>query len=188
MALIDFGPFCLDTANSRLLRDGAAIKLRPKAFRVLKVLIQNQERNVTHDQMIREAWNGELVSKHTVVVTILEVKKALQDCGSWIRYRPKLGYCLEVPRAEDLLRRAWHLWCYRTPEGLESALGYFQEAVGKNRLDPRPLEGMSLTFLTLGLCGIRPQSEMYRAFRQAYKRAQKLSRPAVLPYHSSSRG
>jgi DNA-binding winged helix-turn-helix (wHTH) protein len=46
--------------------------------------------------MIREAWDGISVSRNTVAVTIAEVKKVLQEYGSWIRCRPKLGYRLEV--------------------------------------------------------------------------------------------
>ena len=176
MALIKFGPFCLDTGTNRLSRDSGGIELRPKAFQVLKVLIHNKGQHVTHEQMIRDAWNGAKVSKHTVVVTTGEVRRALQEYGSWIRYRPKLGYCLEVPKSEDLIRRAWSLWCCRTPEGLKTALDCFQEAARKNSTDPRPLEGMSLTYLTLGICGVRPRQEMFRAFRKAFRRAQELSR------------
>ena len=70
---IPFGPFCLDAGNSRLLRDGIEIEVRPQAFHVLQVLVQNSGRHVNYEQMIQEAWNGTVVSKHTVAVTVGEV-------------------------------------------------------------------------------------------------------------------
>jgi DNA-binding winged helix-turn-helix (wHTH) protein len=57
-----FGPFCLDAASSRLLRDGLEIEARPQALHVLRVLVQNSGRHVNYDQMIQEAWSGNLVS------------------------------------------------------------------------------------------------------------------------------
>ena len=78
---IPFGPFCLDATSSRLLRDGVEIDIRPQALHVLQVLVQNSGRHVTYDQMIQEAWAGNLVSKHTVAVTVGEVKKALGEFG-----------------------------------------------------------------------------------------------------------
>src|ERR1051326_7305170 len=104
---IPFGPFCLDTASSRLLRDGVQVDVRPQALHVLQVLLQNSGRHVNYDQMIQEAWNGTSVSKHTVAVTVGEVKKALAEFGPWISYRPRIGYCFAVPHADSLGPHAW---------------------------------------------------------------------------------
>ena len=76
--------------------------------------------------MIREAWDGISVSPNTVAVTVAEVKKVLQEYGAWIRCRPKLGYCLEVPRGEDLIQKGWHLWERRTREGSRKGTGLFR--------------------------------------------------------------
>src|SRR5215471_6765491 len=116
-----FGPFFLNAACTRLSRDNVELDLRPQALHVLKVLIQNSGKHVDYEQMIREAWEGTLVSRHTVAVTVGEVKKALREYGSWITYRPKLGYRLEVPHSEDLIRKGWHFWNRQTREGLEKA-------------------------------------------------------------------
>ncbi len=42
-----------------------------------RALIHNRGRYVGYAQMINQAWDGNLVSKHTVAVTIGEVKKIL---------------------------------------------------------------------------------------------------------------
>jgi DNA-binding winged helix-turn-helix (wHTH) protein len=97
---IALGPFRVDLATTRLFRDGVEFELRPRAFRVLKVLIQNPGRLVDYQQMIQEAWDGTHVSKHTVAVTIGEIKHVLGEYGTWINCQPKFGYRLEIPQSE----------------------------------------------------------------------------------------
>lgn len=89
---LTFGPFSLDVSTTRLLRDGVEVELRPQAFQALWILLQNGGRPVDYEQMIRDAWDGILVSRHTVAVTVGEVKKALREYGSWITCQPGLGY------------------------------------------------------------------------------------------------
>jgi DNA-binding winged helix-turn-helix (wHTH) protein len=171
MQQVAFGPFSVDLVAHRLRRGPAELELRPQAFRALKVLIINSGRYVHHDQMIREAWDGISVSHNTVAVTIAEVKKVLQEYGSWIRCRPKLGYRLEVPKAEDLIRKGWHFWERRTREGLEKALSCFQQAAKEDGTDFRAFEGISLSYLLLCTYGMRPTNEMYPRFLEAHSRA-----------------
>src|SRR3984885_4787636 len=174
MEQVAFGPFAVDVEARRLRRGGTELELRPQAFRALNVLIQNAGRYVNHDQMIREAWDGISVSRNTVSVTIAEVKKILQEYGGWIRCRPKLGYALEVPRAEDLIKKGWHLWERRTREGLEKALACFEQAACEDGSDFRALEGISLSSLLLCTYGMRPPADMYPRFLEAHKRAVEL--------------
>jgi len=171
---IPFGPFCLDAANSRLLRDGVEVDIRHQALQVLKVLVQSSGRHVSYQQMIQEAWNGNVVSKHTVAVTVGEVKKILGEFGPWISYRPRMGYCFEAPNADDLVRQGWHCWNRGTREGFEKALCYFQRAANESN-DPRAFEGASLCYMMMGTCGMRPAREMYEGFLQAHRRAVALS-------------
>jgi len=170
---LHFGPFCLD-ANWRLLRDGVEVDIRPQALHVLRVLVQNSGRHVGYDQMIHEAWSGTVVSKHTVAVTVGEVKKLLGEFGPWISYRTRLGYSFEAPNGNDLVRQGWHCWNRGTREGFEKALCYFQRAAHESN-DPRAFEGASLCYMMMGTCGMRPAREMYQGFLQAHRRAVALS-------------
>ncbi len=174
MEQITFGPFRLDTATTTLLRDGQELELRPQAFHALRALIHNRGRYVGYAQMINQAWDGNLVSKHTVAVTIGEVKKILGEFGPWISYRPKLGYRLEVPHSDDLVKQGWHFWSRRTREGFEKALDCFQQGAIENPSDFRAFEGLSLCYLMLGTYGMRMPREMYSGFLQAHKRAVEL--------------
>lgn len=174
-ALITVGPFVLDTANHRLLRDGIEVKLRPQAFHALCVLAQNGSHDVAYDRFIQEAWAGTSVSTHTLEVTIAEVKKALGEYGSWISRRPKLGYRLDIPESNELIRNGWHVWNQRTHEGFERALACFQQAAAKNGADFRAYEGLAQSYLMLGLYGFRPPYLMYGRFQEALRQALALT-------------
>ena len=81
------------------------------------------------------------MARHSVAVTIAELKRALGEYGSWITHRPKVGYRLEVPGAEDLIRQGWHFWGRSTREGLEKGLECFEQAARQDPSDNRAYEG-----------------------------------------------
>jgi tetratricopeptide (TPR) repeat protein len=165
------GPFCLDLAASRVLRDGVEVELRPMVFHVLCALAQNAGKYLDYEAMIRSAWNGTLVSRHTVAVTVSEAKKALGACGAWISYRPKFGYRLDIPPSEDLVKTGWHFLNRRTREGIEKALRCFEAAERENSTDPRVWQGISQCYLLLGSYAMRPPREVYPRFLAAHDRA-----------------
>lgn len=171
MTDLTFGPFSLDSASSRLLRDGLEVRLRPQAFLALRVLLDHRGRSVSYEQMIAEAWKGTFVSRHTVDVTVGEVRKTLGEYGAWITHRAKVGYSLDVPTSEALVRKGWHFWERRTRQGFERALECFQQAVQECPSDFRAYEGLSATYLMLATFSIRPSLEAYHEFRDAHDRA-----------------
>jgi DNA-binding winged helix-turn-helix (wHTH) protein/tetratricopeptide (TPR) repeat protein len=168
---VTFGPFVLDAASSRLLREGAEVRLRPQAFHALRVLVDHRGRSVGYEQMIAEGWKGTFVSRHTVDVTIGEVRKTLGEYGGWITHRPKIGYCLDVPTSDALVRKGWHFWERRTRQGFERALECFQEAVAECPSDFRAFEGLSASYLMLATFAIRPPRDVYPGFLEAHQRA-----------------
>jgi DNA-binding winged helix-turn-helix (wHTH) protein/tetratricopeptide (TPR) repeat protein len=174
MADISFGPFSLDTSAIRLLRQGTEVKLRPQAFHALRVLAFHSGRYVDYECMIAEAWSGTVVSPHTIDVTVGEVRRTLQEYGSWIRHRPKVGYCLEVPKSDELIRRGWHLWNLRTRDGFEKALECFQGAAAESPTDFRAYEGQSSCYLMLASYAMRPGRDVYKGFLDTHARAESL--------------
>jgi DNA-binding winged helix-turn-helix (wHTH) protein len=170
---IIFGPFCLDAAATRLLRDGAEVKLRPQALEALRVLLRHQGGTIRYEQMIAEAWHGIIVSRHTVDVTVGEVKRSLREHGRWITTRPKIGYRLEVPGSDELIRKGWHFWSRRTRAGFERAIGCFRQAAEESS-DVRAFEGLAEAYLTLATYGMRPPRIMYQGFLEAHRQAVSL--------------
>jgi DNA-binding winged helix-turn-helix (wHTH) protein/tetratricopeptide (TPR) repeat protein len=175
MPQLTFGPFSLDTGASRLTREGAEVRLRPRVFHTLRVLAQRPGEFIGYAGMIAEAWEGTHVSPHTVDVTVSEVRKHLGEYGRWIVHRPKFGYALLVPRADELVRQGWHFWSQRTRRGCERAIECFTKAIAESPSDFRAFEGMSASYLTLAIFSMRPPLEMYPRFLEAHEHAVALS-------------
>ena len=171
---IVLGPFQLDLASPRVLRDGKELDVRPQAFRILKLLMQNQGSLVEYKQIIQEAWGGTQVSNHTVAVTIGEIKTLLGEYGSWITCRPKFGYRLEMHGSEDLLRRGWHFWNQYTRQGFENALRCFHQAAENDGGDFRAYEAIASTHLMLAGFLMKPPRDLYQSFLEAHNRAVSL--------------
>lgn len=176
MAQFSFGPFVFDAAAARLSRDNAEVRLRPQGLEVLRVLLKHGGRPIGYDQMIAEAWHGTFVSRHTVDVTIGEVKRVLGEYGRWIVHRPKVGYSLEVPTSDELVRKGWHFASRRTKEGAERAIECFQQAAVQHPGDFRAFEGLSTVYLMQATFGIRPPIEVYPRFLEAHASAAEQGR------------
>ncbi|HEX5184854.1 MAG TPA: alpha/beta fold hydrolase [Allosphingosinicella sp.] len=87
-----FGPFELDVAGARLVRDGAEIRLRPKAFAALRLLVENPARVISKEDLIASLWPGRFVSDDSVCQALSDVRAALGEHGGMIATVPKLGY------------------------------------------------------------------------------------------------
>jgi DNA-binding winged helix-turn-helix (wHTH) protein len=172
---VEVGPFLVDLTTGRVLREGVELGLRPQVFRVFKAFLQNRGQYVDYDHMIHEAWRGTVVSRHTVDVTVAEVKKALGEFGSWISHRPKLGYRLDIPKSDDLVKKGWHFWNQRTRLGFEKAVESFRAATIEDGSDFRAYEGLAASYLTLGTYGMQSPRELHPLFMDAHRRAVALS-------------
>jgi DNA-binding winged helix-turn-helix (wHTH) protein len=168
---IKLGPFTIDVASTRLQRDGVAIELRPRAYRTLRVLIQNPGRLVEYEELIRDAWDGVHVSKHTIAVTIGEIKQVLGEYGSWINCQPRFGYRLEIPQSEVLIRRGWHYWNQYSRQGYRNALGCFRKALEEDGADFRAWEGIAGSYLMLASFVMQAPRDLACPFWDAHSRA-----------------
>ena len=169
--IVALGPFTVHLGTRRLLRDGVDLQLRPRAFRLLQSLMDNRGRVITYDEIFREVWGGINVSRHTVAVTVSEIKTALNEHSSWITCRPKFGYCLDVPASEELLRLGWHFRNQFTTEGFENALRCFQEASQHDPADYRTFEAIAGTYVMIQIFMMRAPRQTHRGFLEAWNRA-----------------
>ncbi len=76
---IQFGGFFLDLRGEQLRCGAANIALRPKAFLVLRRLVENAGTLVTIDQLLDHAWPGLAVTPSTLTNVIVELRLALAD-------------------------------------------------------------------------------------------------------------
>lgn len=91
-----FGRFTLDLARGTL-RDGIRdLRLRPKSFAVLKVLVENHGCLVSKNDLIEEAWSGSAVSDDSLTQCLIEIRRALDDADkSLVRTVPRRGYLFD---------------------------------------------------------------------------------------------
>jgi predicted ATPase len=100
-----FGPFRLDTGNQCLLHNGVTVALPPKPFAVLRYLVENPGRLITHDELLDKLWPETYVQPQVLRTYMLELRKLLgDDAGnpSFIQTLPKRGYCFVAQVVESV--------------------------------------------------------------------------------------
>src|SRR5262245_59215595 len=72
----DFANFRLLPGDKRLLRDGKPVRLAPKVFDTLLLLVENQGRLVEKDDFLTRLWPDTFVEEVTLAHSISELRKA----------------------------------------------------------------------------------------------------------------
>src|SRR5690349_11959386 len=76
---ITFGRFRLDLTNECLWQGAHAISLRPKAFAVLRLLLEQPGMLVTKQQVLDAVWPGTFVGDAVLKDSIRQLREALED-------------------------------------------------------------------------------------------------------------
>jgi predicted ATPase/DNA-binding winged helix-turn-helix (wHTH) protein len=105
-----FPPFRLDVDNLCLWRADARVPLSPKAFAVLRHLVEHAGRLLSQNQLLDAVWRNLEVQPEILKKYILEIRKALGDQSShpvYIETLSRLGYRFiahvqETPAAPQL--------------------------------------------------------------------------------------
>lgn len=103
IAVYRFGPFELDGAEYRLLRNGAEVPLQLKAFETLCILVERSGRLLTKDDLLRQLWPGTIVEENNLNKNISTLRKALGEYAagqSYIETIPRVGYRFAAPVEE----------------------------------------------------------------------------------------
>jgi Tol biopolymer transport system component/DNA-binding winged helix-turn-helix (wHTH) protein len=99
-----FQSFRLDTANHLLLHGDERVSLTPKAFDVLRYLVERAGRLVTQDELLESLWPETYVNQEVLRKYILEIRKALgdrPDNPEFIETITKRGYRFVATVTED---------------------------------------------------------------------------------------
>jgi len=89
-----FGGSCLDTSSRELTLDGSARHLSPKAFELLRLLIEARPRVVPKSELMQRLWPDTFVGEANLPVLIAEARAAIGDAGlaQTIRTHHRIGY------------------------------------------------------------------------------------------------
>jgi DNA-binding winged helix-turn-helix (wHTH) protein len=83
---VRFGPFTVDTETRQLLRDEVELHLSPKAFDLLRSLIEQRPRVVTKTDLHEALWTNTFVVEANLNVLIGEIRRALGDSARQPRF------------------------------------------------------------------------------------------------------
>ncbi len=90
-----FGPFTLEPATRRLLRDGVEVHVSVKAFDLLTFLIDNRARAVPKEELQKHLWPSTFVLETNLASLIAEIRRALDDSADdpqYVRTMHRVGY------------------------------------------------------------------------------------------------
>ena len=89
-----FGIFELDERAGELRRAGVAIRIQPKPFELLRLLIRSRDRIVPTDELMAALWPDTIVSPASLNRAVSHARRALDDTGrgAVLKSVPKRGY------------------------------------------------------------------------------------------------
>jgi TolB-like protein/DNA-binding winged helix-turn-helix (wHTH) protein/Flp pilus assembly protein TadD len=99
-----FQSFRLDTADQCLWRGQERMPIPPKAFDVLRYLVENPVRLVTQDELLEKLWPETYVNPEVIRKYILDIRKILRDRPDqpeFIETVTKRGYRFIAPVTDD---------------------------------------------------------------------------------------
>lgn len=76
---VRFGEFCLDSDRRELTRDRDAIRLTPKAFDLLSLLVERRPKAISQNDLFDHLWPDTLVDMSRIHQLIQEIRGALHD-------------------------------------------------------------------------------------------------------------
>lgn len=90
----DFGRCHLDTESREVTLDGVATHLSPKAFEVVRLLIEDRPRVIPKSELMQRLWPDSFVEEANLPVLIAEVRAAIGDAGVGhiIKTHHRVGY------------------------------------------------------------------------------------------------
>jgi len=77
--MVSFPPFRLDAGEERLWKGSKLLSVRRKPFAILRYLVANPHRLVTHDELLKHVWSGAVVSESAVRSHLHELRQVLGE-------------------------------------------------------------------------------------------------------------
>lgn len=95
-ALLKAGNISLDFEKKIVVANGERLKLSPKEFGILSMLVRHPGRVFTREEILAEVWHGDaFVLDRTVDVHIARIRRKLGEDAAHLTNRQGYGYCFE---------------------------------------------------------------------------------------------
>ena len=101
---VSFGEFVLDLDSRELRRGVEPVRLSPKAFQLLEILVANRPKALSKADLQDRLWPDTFVVEKNLANLVSEIRQALGDSPSapgFIRTVPRYGYAFHAPMPAD---------------------------------------------------------------------------------------
>src|SRR5499425_3861654 len=96
--MFQFQGYTLDIARYTLRAADREVALRPKSFELLRYLVENPDRLVTKEELLKAIWPNVAVTDQTLTQCVGEVRQAIgDDDQAIIKTIPRRGYRFAAP-------------------------------------------------------------------------------------------
>jgi len=79
--IYQFAEFELDTSRVELRSAGVLLAVEPQVFALMRLLIENRNRVVTKDEIVKKVWNGRIVSDSAISSRVKSARQTIGDDG-----------------------------------------------------------------------------------------------------------
>lgn len=143
------GDLTLDLDARQLLRGTADVHLSPKAFELLKILIENRPRALAKHELHERLWPATFVSDVNLAALVAEIRDALGDDARkpvFIRTAHRFGYAFSGPAIEtSRAQPAPDTFCWLVKEGRRLPLRPGENILGRDPDDGIDLESPTVS-------------------------------------------
>jgi len=97
------GGLSVDLVKRIVKVDGREIKLSPKEYDILRILVQHAGKVITHQHLLRQVW-GELAEVQYLRVYVRQLRQKIEDVGEEPKYimtETGVGYRLREPQYSE---------------------------------------------------------------------------------------
>jgi len=132
------GEFTFDDDSRQLLRGQHDIHLSPKAFDLLKALIEARPRVLTKNELQQHLWPDTFVSESNLASLVAEIREALSDSARaprFIRTAQRVGYAFcgpADPAAPATASTAGSTFCWLIADGGRLPLRIGENILGRD--------------------------------------------------------
>lgn len=94
-SIYKIGDWLLTAHSNQLTKDGRAVELEYRLTNLLVFLLENKDRVLTKDEILKAVWPKKVVNDDSVAVAISQLRKALEDnprAPTYIKTIPGVGY------------------------------------------------------------------------------------------------
>src|SRR5262249_52062108 len=98
LKMLQFEGYTLDIVRNALRAADREIALRPKSFELLRYLVENPDRLVTKEELLKAVWPNVAVADEALTHCVSEVRQAIGDGNQTIiKTIPRRGYRFAAP-------------------------------------------------------------------------------------------